>query len=527
MTEISPFIPGLPQIPGVSPGQRANGHSPALQSAPVIPDPPGPVPAGWASTPQYPGSYPHFPNSPYTGPGFIPSMVATPAAPPAQYLPSFYPPAGRPHPSPHQNTNPNDYMLPNGLSSTYTGYPNGAPPGSGPASAHHTPAPAPSAPLYPQNGWGGHPMMQPYPPHPYSAGPYGGFYPAPYPGTHPAAFQNPNLPPPGWGQPTPAGHMGGFDAWGAQHHTPAVVPAPGWPAQMGMAPPLQHPPAAPPPARVAQIPEHFRTQSARVGDRMDPFTAGKSYGPVLEPFLLKVVGAQLRLNPLIEPLPESGADRPHLLWNMLFDSGNIQRSTDPSDVSWSNGRDEPATFPRVTMLRVVSEIFPWLIEVHASDAAVGVTCGELIDTLSTSLQTLTPEGDFNALPPARQQEVTVAYSYNRSRNAGVPGGRLKRGLRRCDFLCKQVIFGGIVADEAVVKKIVRCALPCTVVLKCARQYALTPEDVRQQDERQRKYEEGERRKQQAAEEAHAAAQAHARRRSATVETVTDSSTDDD
>ena len=94
--------------------------------------------------------------------------------------------------------------------------------------------------------------------------------------------------------------------------------------------------------------------------------------------LIKVVGAHPKLNPLIQPLADD-SDRPYIQWNMLFPTSDCRRSVDPAHVSWSSGRGDPATFPRVTNLRLVSDTYPWMIDVHARDPDIGVTCGEVDD----------------------------------------------------------------------------------------------------------------------------------------------------
>ncbi|KAF8894816.1 hypothetical protein BD779DRAFT_1609427 [Infundibulicybe gibba] len=218
---------------------------------------------------------------------------------------------------------------------------------------------------------------------------------------------------------------------------------------------------------------------------MDPFTAGDHYGPVLDPFLIHVVEARIMINPLIQPPPEEGPDRPFLKWDMIHAANACQRTTDPANMSWSTGRDEPATAPRVSSLRLVSRAFPWMIEVHARSLDTGVTCGDVIDTLDDSMHKLSTEKDWTPLTPVKQRAVRQAYNHNRSTASGVPGGRLGRGLRRLDFLGHESMFGGIVKDDALVTAVCGAALPCTFVVKCIRRYPPTPQEVREQQARQR------------------------------------------
>jgi hypothetical protein len=191
-------------------------------------------------------------------------------------------------------------------------------------------------------------------------------------------------------------------------------------------------------------------------------------GPVLTPFQLKIVDARLEINPLLLPVPEEG-EQIHLKWNMLMPPSLVHRSDDHHQISWSKGRNEPATFPRITQLRITSSHFPWLIEVRAQDEEAGVTCGEVIDTIARAMDKLTSASDYNSLTKDKQAMVNRAYRHNRSRSADVPGGRLGEGLKRMDFLCDLTAFGGLEADENIVHRTCSVMLPGYVVLRCVKE----------------------------------------------------------
>ena len=179
--------------------------------------------------------------------------------------------------------------------------------------------------------------------------------------------------------------------------------------------------------------------------------------------------ADVKLNPLISPLPEDGSDQVHLNWNMLFPTSMVQRSTDPSHISWSKGRDAPATFPRVSSLRLVSDTIPWVLNVEATDIGIGVTCGEVIDSIEEQLVKFSDKRDYERLTPSLRQEVVEAYRRNRSRGPDVPGGRrLGEGMKRLDFLRQDTMFAGIEVNDRVVKRLCGDVFPCVFVLKCSR-----------------------------------------------------------
>ncbi|KAG6854179.1 hypothetical protein C0991_009831 [Blastosporella zonata] len=206
-------------------------------------------------------------------------------------------------------------------------------------------------------------------------------------------------------QHTPGGFgMLNFDPWNA--------PPPAWAQATGQ------PPAVPQPRN--DLPEYLHKRSdANVADRVDPFMAGPGYGTSLEPFEVALLGLRPRVNPLLEPLPaDINSDRPHLKWNMLFKSNDCSRSTDDPYVSWSKGRDEPATFPRVTKMSIISETVPWTVEVKASNEAIGVTCGEVIEALAENFYLLSTGPEYERLDLKGKNAVFAAYNRNRSRDPG-------------------------------------------------------------------------------------------------------------
>jgi hypothetical protein len=199
---------------------------------------------------------------------------------------------------------------------------------------------------------------------------------------------------------------------------------------------------------------------------------------------VRVVGADVKINPLLAP-PRETDDSVYLKWNMLFFAAYCQRSTDSAHVSWSKGRKEPATFPRVTQFRVVSATFPWMISLEARNKTVGITCGEVIDGIDEYLHKLIKGEEFRALPRGQKKKITDAYRHNRAPAHGVPGGALGEGVRRLDWLCQDSMFGGILRNDSLVTNICGDVLPCTFELKCIHRYPLTEREIQEQEERDR------------------------------------------
>ncbi|KAJ7765800.1 hypothetical protein B0H16DRAFT_402625 [Mycena metata] len=474
----TPFIPPL----------NTPGPSPNPPQPPLVPQPPtGPnqqYPA-WAAQPQGAGSYPIYPSTPYTaaqGTPYIPFTSPHPGM--SQYFPATGPPQ-------------QPMQLPPDFGGGYPHFQNPAVP---PWAQQAVPpwAAGPSGP-HPGTPWPGHaappgtPWTQGYPsPYPPAGPPMAGFGPPPPPQARPAW--------PGAGGYTPGG---GGDQWQAQNMPP-------WAQQQAAQMAMQQQQMAMMSGGMmgGGMPgmmggpgmglglgggygmmdqqQPLSRAIGQVGDRVGQFQAGPHYGPVLEPFLIRAVRAQTRLNPLLNPVSDNGATPPPFLkWNMLFPSNQCQRSDEAVHLSWSNGRQEPATFPRVTQIRLVSEAFPWSIDIVARNRDIGVTCGELVDYLSRDMYRLTSQAEYEGLPSARKRIVAEAYRHNRSRANGVPGGQLNPGMLRLDWLGQDTMFGGVRENDRLVRRLCGDSLPCTFELVCMRRYPMTAEELRNQEILQR------------------------------------------
>ncbi|KAF8589736.1 hypothetical protein K439DRAFT_1628510 [Ramaria rubella] len=288
------------------------------------------------------------------------------------------------------------------------GYPGGyapppPPPGYGPQGFGHP---------YPQAGYGrgapGYPHSAPYAPGPL---PPGGYGPAPYPG-YPV-----NGTP--FGQ--PQGFPGGY-----------------FPTSVPMAPPPQ----------LYDDMRHFPDGPTEDIMPVDKWAYGKHYAPVLTPFQLAILDAKLMVNPLLSPPGDNPPpDRPYINYNILFPVGSARRSVDPSTKSWSVGRHTPATWPRVSQLRIICADFPWVVEVNARDRAHGVTCIDVLQGIHDQLHYLVPRHQVEALTGVKgeafKRKMYEVYHYNRSTARDAPGGSLGDGVRRVDCLLHNVMFEGL------------------------------------------------------------------------------------
>ena len=141
-------------------------------------------------------------------------------------------------------------------------------------------------------------------------------------------------------------------------------------------------------------------------------------------------------------------------------------------MSWADGREDPATFPRVTSLRIMSRSFPWIVDIQAVDPSIGVTCADVIDQLSTFLLGAQQQSDFESEPLTKQRLISKTYYENRSAADGVPGGRMGRAMCRVDWLGRETMFDGLERDTEFVRHRIslnsKRDIACMWVLRCGK-----------------------------------------------------------
>ena len=196
------------------------------------------------------------------------------------------------------------------------------------------------------------------------------------------------------------------------------------------------------------------------------------------------------------PPPDNLTERPYLKWNMLWPTGQCQRSLDPGVRSWSEGRNSPATWPRIRTMHLISRCFPWTITIEAGDPEEGVTCGDVMEEIHLFMYGRVSKAQMDGAPNAQKNAISQSYWHNRSTAPGVPGGRLARTLLKCDWLGVNTSFGGIVeADQRTLREISGgIALPGTFELICVQRYPMTEEELREQEERERELQRDEQRR---------------------------------
>ncbi|KAG8901605.1 hypothetical protein FRB99_005200 [Tulasnella sp. 403] len=176
---------------------------------------------------------------------------------------------------------------------------------------------------------------------------------------------------------------------------------------------------------------------------------GPEYAPVLDHLCFNVVKPPtIEIHPLLRPISESRESTdPFLVFDVLFPPNTIHVSTEPPRKSWSKGRKDPATFPRMKVIRIISRYTPWVIQVM-SDSPSGITVSDVIGAVHEHFRVNASEDDdWNSVDPGTQSEILMAYKWNRSTEMGAPGGIMPEALLRGDFLMERTMFAGLkVAD---------------------------------------------------------------------------------
>ncbi|KII89998.1 hypothetical protein PLICRDRAFT_573793 [Plicaturopsis crispa FD-325 SS-3] len=139
---------------------------------------------------------------------------------------------------------------------------------------------------------------------------------------------------------------------------------------------------------------------------------GPGYTNAIEPLMLPQLQATPELNPLLGPVPslgdksgqhcdKSGQHRDNsgqhrdksgqhrVSWEILFSPSYACASPAMSKSAWADHLRSPATFPRLrNNLFIVSRSFPWVINAHAEDPHIGITCGDVLDEIYEYLYVL-------------------------------------------------------------------------------------------------------------------------------------------
>lgn len=193
-------------------------------------------------------------------------------------------------------------------------------------------------------------------------------------------------------------------------------------------------------------------------------------GPVLTARTAGVLSVEPLINPLL--MPPNGDGGIFVRWNMLYPTSYASPSSSLSAELWTERLREPATFPRLSSLHVISRGFPWSIPIHAAPDAAHVTCFDVIEQIHKFLYRFIPKLDTELASREHLQAIRAAFRVNRTPPDGLPGRLLNEelfnGPKRVEWLCECTAFMGIDRDIAYIQHRVSAAVPGLFVLLCGR-----------------------------------------------------------
>ncbi|KAG8984883.1 hypothetical protein FRB93_006180 [Tulasnella sp. JGI-2019a] len=171
---------------------------------------------------------------------------------------------------------------------------------------------------------------------------------------------------------------------------------------------------------------------------------GTGYAPALEDdLILSIIRPPvIELHPLLRPIPDSRIIvDPFLEYDVMFPSNTIHLSTDPTGQMWSKGVEAPATFPRLKLIRLVSQHFPWVIHIQTR-SDTGVTVWDVVNAIHQYfMANASQEADWDPTGPERRKEIVEAYKLNRSKKVGAR--IMPEALVKGDFLIDRTVFAGM------------------------------------------------------------------------------------
>jgi hypothetical protein len=195
---------------------------------------------------------------------------------------------------------------------------------------------------------------------------------------------------------------------------------------------------------------------------------------VLNPFIASIVHPEFLMNPMLLFPPPEKKNSTAMIWNMLYPGSYARLPNDPSGESWFEKRIEPATFPRMSSIRIISRVFPWTIEVNAEANGIAVTCRDVVDQLHKYLCVLLGPIEMDDVTPEHRKAMSAAFRANRSQDIPAEVFRDSIGMRRIDWLCKNTMFEGLEEDKVYIEERLLVFVPGTFVLRCGISTMMAP-----------------------------------------------------
>jgi hypothetical protein len=194
-----------------------------------------------------------------------------------------------------------------------------------------------------------------------------------------------------------------------------------------------------------------------------PLTPSPTYSDYSLPSPGPITPPSLPHRPLSQPWPQPNTIQSHpAIAAMCFDIAHApsrippplspRRGLSPGPLSPLPGfepavLDEPATYPPLPHITLISEFLPWCIHVEASDvlSVPVVTVFDVLHTLHLNLRVPIVQCEWANLPPHMQSAVTSQF-YQRLdgiRDINSRDDQMRKGVRRIDYLCGRTRLVGL------------------------------------------------------------------------------------
>lgn len=185
-----------------------------------------------------------------------------------------------------------------------------------------------------------------------------------------------------------------------------------------------------------------------MSDVVSKWAVGPSYGPVLTPLELYVLGATLQLHPILT----NTLNEFHLVFNLQTgQTGGFSNDNQDVDLPFTK-KDEPATIPRMAEIVIITKASPWCTVVRNEK---GVTLGDICQTLWQQYsEGFITDDEFAALPTRWQESVKRIAGNNAAHapNGGwnyyySPSAGAQPRYKRTDWLREKYFFDGLDRDD--------------------------------------------------------------------------------
>jgi hypothetical protein len=167
-----------------------------------------------------------------------------------------------------------------------------------------------------------------------------------------------------------------------------------------------------------------------------------------------------------------------MTWNTLYPGSYARLPHDPSGESWFEKRIEPATFPRMSIIRIISRTFPWMIEIKGEDSEAAVTCRDVVEQLHKFFCVLLGPIEMDDVTAEHRKAMSAASRANRLQEIPAEIFKDSIGMRRIDWLCKNTMFEGLEEDKEYITERLSEFVPGTFVLRCGASLSMKAPTIR-------------------------------------------------